>query len=633
VFGVLRIHIMAERTRETRRQPAPDRWGIDDGYEDALGVWHETPDRTRQAILRAMGAEGPARLGGGVLVQTPERRVRLRERAELVLEDGTALPVERELPSDLPLGYHELKFERAARPTRFINSPGRCVLPAAPLWGWAVQVYATRSRGSWGMGDLGDLRRIARWAADQQAGIVLINPLHATSPVEPQEPSPYFPGSRRYRNPLYLCAEALPGFERDVELRRLAARGRELNASDRIDRDAVFRLKMTALERVWACLDRDPVPEHYRADQGPALREFATFCALAERHGRSWPDWPAEYRHPAAPAVARFAEDHAGRVRFHEWLQWLLDGQLADVSAELPIVQDLPIGFAPGGADAWAWQDVIASGATVGAPPDEFNTRGQNWALPPFVPHQLQAAGYEPFVQTIRASLRHAGGLRFDHVMGLRRLFWIPRGMDPAEGAYVRNAADDLLAIVALESHRAQAFIVGEDLGTVEEDARDLFARHRLLSYRLVWFEEPPPRRYPRQALAAVTTHDLPTIAGLWTGSDLEAQHALGLHPNEAGIRAIRRRLARMTRLPADAPVEEVVGRTYERLAEAPSLVLAATLEDALAVEDRPNMPATTTEWPNWSIPLPVPWEEIEHRPLPRRIAIALAGRQRKRRA
>jgi 4-alpha-glucanotransferase len=289
-------------------------------------------------------------------------------------------------------------------------------------------------------------------------------------------------------------------------------------------------------------------------------------------------------------------------VRFYQWVQWLLDEQLARATADIPLMQDLPIGVDPEGADAWAWQDVFARGVTIGAPPDEYNTQGQDWGLSPWIPWKLRNAAYEPFIQTIRASLRHAGGLRIDHVMGLFRLFWIPEGKSPQDGAYVRYAEEELLALLALESDRAKAYIVGEDLGTVEENFRKQLKNSRVLSYRLMWFENVPPAGFPKLALAAMTTHDLPTIAGLWTGSDLRAQRELGLNTNEEGMNQIRERLSAIAGLAPETPVVEVTKRTYRLLAEAPSMILSATLEDALAVEERPNMPGTTSEqWPNWS--------------------------------
>jgi 4-alpha-glucanotransferase len=315
-------------------------------------------------------------------------------------------------------------------------------------------------------------------------------------------------------------------------------------------------------------------------------------------------------------------------VRFHQWLQWLLDRQLGEASSHLPVVHDLAVGVDPAGIDAWLWQDSFARGMKVGAPPDEFNTHGQDWGLPPFDPWKLRAAGYVPFAETIRGALRHAGGLRLDHVMGLFRLFWIPDGVSPADGAYVRYPADDLLDIVALESHRAGAYVVGEDLGTVEEHVREELGERQVLSYRLLWFEDRPPQEYPVQALAAVTTHDLPTVAGMWTGSDLEDQRRIGLEPNEESTEAIRNRLTTTLGLADDAAPEEVVAGTCRLLAAAPSMLVTAALDDALAVEQRPNMPGTTDEWPNWSIPLPMPLEQIEDDPRPRRMAEILSRRR-----
>jgi 4-alpha-glucanotransferase len=552
----------------------------------------------------------------------------LESPAELILEDGAVLRVTDRFPPDLPLGYHRLRRLHDGQEALLVVAPRRCHLPEGTrIWGWAGQLYAARSTESWGIGDLADLRRLARWSASTLgAGMLLINPLSAATPVAPLQASPYYPSSRRFRNPLYLRVEEVPGAgDSRLDLERLAASGRALNEARRIDRDAVWKLKAEALERLWASFAGDEGFERYRRAQGRALREFATFCVLAERHGAGWQGWPGEYRRPEAAAVARFAAEREDRVGFHEWLQWNFDVQLARAAPALRLMQDLPIGVDPGGADAWAWQDVLTTEASVGAPPDRYNTGGQDWGLPPFVPHRLAARGYEPFIQTIRAALRHAGGLRIDHVMGLFRLFWVPKGLTPHDGAYVRYPADDLLAIVALESQRAGAIIVGEDLGTVETGVRERLAEHAILSYRVVWFEPDPPARYPELALAAVTTHDLPTTAGLWTGADLEAQAAIGREPNRAGFAELRERLRQMAGVAEDAPVAEVIERVHERLAEAPSVIVTATLDDALAVAERPNMPGTVDEWPNWSLALPEPLETVEEAALPRAIARTLA--------
>jgi 4-alpha-glucanotransferase len=307
-------------------------------------------------------------------------------------------------------------------------------------------------------------------------------------------------------------------------------------------------------------------------------------------------------------------------------VQWLIDEQLRRASASVRVIHDLPVGFDLAGADGWGWQDLIAEDMAIGCPPDEFNLDGQDWGLPPFVPTKLRAAGYLPFIQTLRAMLRHAGGLRIDHVMGLFRLFWIPRRLGPRGGTYVRYPAEELLAITAIESHRAQAIIVGEDLGTVLPGTREILAAHRLLSYRLLFFEPEPPARFPELALSSVTTHDLATIAGIWSGLAIEHMRAAGQTPNTKGLVALKQKVRRLTGLAMDAPVDEIVVETYRALAAAPSRILIATLEDALEVVEQPNMPGTTTSWPNWSLALPLTIEELREAPLPRRIADAMNG-------
>ena len=495
-----------------------DAWGIQTEYEDAAGNIQKVSKNALARIRAAMGPRptaAPSWLDDRVAVIRQGESRRVPTGATVVLEDGNRQQVTNRLPDDLPIGYHRLiPSEESESSIRLIVTPGRCHLPEQlRIWGWSAQLYATRSRESWGMGDLADLRRLAQWAREVGARLLLINPLHATQPLVPQEASPYSPSSRRYLNPLYLRIEELPGVARlDQDLQRLASMGRALNEDRRIDRDRVFQLKQEALQRLWSYFEGDEDFEKFQRDGGPSLYHYAVHCCLAERHGSSWRQWPEGYRHPGSPEVERFASAEADRVRYHIWQQWLLDRQLKGAAQSVPLMQDLPIGFSPDGADAWVWQDLIAAGMTVGAPPDLFNATGQDWGLPPFIPDKIRGAGYEPFIQTIRSILRYAGGLRIDHVMGLFRLWWVPQGRPPKDGAYVRYSADELLAIIAIESERAQAIVVGEDLGTVEEGVRDIMAQQNVLSYRLLWFEETPPSEYPEKALAAVTTHDLPTL-------------------------------------------------------------------------------------------------------------------------
>jgi len=581
-------------------------WGIDDGYWDAAGQWQQVPPETIDAIAAAMGTEGrdrPPEASPLWFVHAGHVEF-LQGTADLVLEDGTHVRGLDALPPDLPPGYHDLVPRDGGPTTRLVVTPGRCHLPHdLETWGWAVQLYAARSRDSWGIGDLADLRWLQRWAERHGAGVLALNPLHAPGPALPQQASPYYPSSRCFRNPLFLRVEEVPGVD-DVE--KLAAEGRALNADRRIDRDRVWSLKREALEAAFARLQPD-------VDRDEPLERWARYCAIADEHGNGWTSWPEALRRPDSPAVARYAEDHADRVRFHAWLQVVLDEQLGR-TAGFPVIHDLAVGFDAGGADAWAWQDTLALDMRVGAPPDEFNTAGQDWGLPPFVPWKLRAAGYQPLIETLRAGFRHAGGLRVDHVMGLFRLFWLPASGGP--GGYVRYPAHELLDILALESHRARAFVVGEDLGTVEDAVRAELHDRQVLSYRLLWFEPEPPEEFPEQALAAVTTHDLPTVAGMWTRSDRQDQRTAGLSPNEGGEEDVRRRLQHAAGLDDDVPVDEAVLAAYRALGRASSRILLATLDDAMAVTERPNMPGTVDAWPNWSIALPRPIDELEGDPL-----------------
>jgi 4-alpha-glucanotransferase len=602
-----------------------DAWGIDHEYEDAFHTKRTPPQATIETIRRAIGADA-ARAPHEprtIVIRCGETPV--VGAAEVRLEDGSTLRVESNLPADLPPGYHELQRRDQDRRRRLIVSPGACPSPTDRTWAWTVQLYATRSHASWGMGDLADLAELSRWSRELGAGLIMINPLHAVAPVLPQESSPYFPASRRFRNPLYLRVEDIPGAsESGLSLDALAAAGRALNGGRHIERDEVFRLKWAAFERIFARFGGDDDFDRYVQQTGEPLVSYGAFCALAEAHGDDYRNWPAELRHPDGAAVAAYRVEHRARVRFHAWLQWLVDRQLQAAARELPIMQDLAVGFHPGGADAWMWQDLLAGGMSVGAPPDLHNPWGQNWGLPPFIPQRLDEAGFEPFIQTVRAALAHACGLRIDHAMGLFRLFWIPHGAHPKDGTYINYPARQLLDIVALESHRAGAFIVAEDLGTVEESMRDQLMEHQMLSYRLLWLEKERPERYPKRSMAAVTTHDLYTVAGLWSGSDFRSQQRIGLKPHRESAEEVISHITKMTGLSRDAPLRDVVLAVHRLLAEANSMVVAATLEDALLVEERPNMPGTTDQWPNWRIALPATIEAVEQRELPAQIAAIL---------
>jgi 4-alpha-glucanotransferase len=600
--------------------PTTDEWGIDASWLDALDERHEVGQDTIDRLREVIGRPPEDLDDRAPIVARPGDALEVDE-ADVVCEDGSVRHIDGALPGDFPLGYHWLQSPEGRR-RRLIVSPGRCWLPEDRRWGWAVQLYATRSASSWGIGDLADLRAVRRMAAEQGAGFVLINPLHAVAPTAEQEASPYLPATRRFRNPIYLRVSEVPGADA-VDLEDAA--GRALNDGPLIDRDAIWARKREVLMRIFFAHGGGEAFARWREEQGRPLQDWATWAAIVEEHGGDWHTWPEELRRSQSPQLATYVEQHGAVVAFHAWLQWALDLQFTAATGDMTVIQDLPIGFAGGGADAWAWQDVLAEGCTVGAPPDAFNSAGQDWGSPPLIPWRLRDADYEPFIQSIRATMSGAGGLRIDHVMGLFRLWWVPAGGTAADGAYVRYPAEDLLDIVALESHRAQALVVGEDLGTVEDGVREAMAEHGVLSYRLLWFEDDDPAEWPAEAMAAVTTHDLPTVAGLWSADDAEEQREYGTGTAEELERGRTSLLEHLPGLADGAPIEEAVRRAHELLAQAPSTLLSATLDDALGEPRRPNMPGTT-ERPNWSLPLPVLVEDLAGHPLLQAVAGTLAA-------
>ena len=509
--------------------------------------------------------------------------------------------------------------DRPARTNRYELPPGPCAPAPGRVWGWAVQLYALRSRDSWGVGDFADLRRFGRSAKRRGASLILLNPLGAQLPTLPYQPSPYYSSSRRFLNAIYISVEELPGARRcakEIEPLRKAAQA--LNAHRLIDYDQVYKLKSKALETIYKAEPRPSGVAAWTKSEGEALRDFATFNALAETLGPAWRSWPEGLRAPNRDAVEQKRAQLQDRIAFHEWLQFHLDHQLGRAANEIGLVADVPLGFASDSFDAWHWQHLLAPNVRVGAPPDEFFPDGQDWGVPPFDPWKLRAAKCEPFVEAIRAAARHATGVRLDHVMSLFRLFWIPNGMTASQGLYVRYPAEEMLGHLADESRRANAFVVGEDLGLVEPSVRRRLRKRGALSYRLLWFEGESPRRWPHDAVGAVGTHDLPTVAGIWNLT--EPDHRL---------HRLRKQLLEVTKMPDGTPAIDVAVAAYRVLARGRTRIVLAQLEDALGVEERPNVPGTTTEFPNWRLALPALLEDIERSPGARRIAAAMrrAGR------
>jgi 4-alpha-glucanotransferase len=611
--------VRAELTRRAQQH------GVAVSYQDWRGRLVEVPGETLAAVLSALK-------GGSAL------------------EGGSALTDSR--------GRGE-----GRRPGDDAVAP----YPARRSWGFTVQLYSLRSRSSWGHGDLHDLAELAVWSGHALgADFILVNPLHAAEPLPPVSPSPYLPMTRRQVSPLYLRIEDVPEYARlsAGDRTRVEALAAPLRAASTtaalIDRDAVWTAKRTALEMIRTMPLSASRQAEFDAFGGPdrrAAQDWATWCAIAEVHGPDWRSWPSALADPGSAEVAEFSRTRADRVEFHVWVQWLVAEQAAaaqraarQAGMGIGVIADLAVGAHPGGADAWARQDVIVPGISVGAPPDEFNQRGQDWTLPPWHPGRLAALAGRPLGELVAATTRNAGGMRVDHVMGLARLWWIPAGMPPDAGTYVRYDHELLGGVVAAEVARADALAIGEDLGTVEPWLRKFLAARRVLGTSMLWFErraDGTPRRpggWRRGCLATVGTHDMPPAAAFLAGDQVTIRAELGqLTQPEATERAAARAdadrwvtmLAREGLLPGAARAlrpsrEEFTVALYGYLTRA--LLIGVSLADA-AGERRPqNMPGTTDEYPNWRIPLtdsegePVLLEDLPAHPGVRAVADAVSG-------
>jgi 4-alpha-glucanotransferase len=591
-----------------------------------LGVDADTPEAITLARneIRAEAALPPT------IVAHPGEAVALPGPGTLRLEDGTTRPVEGTLPADLPLGWHAVTV--AGNTATVIVAP-RTLAEPPRAWGWMVQVYALHSATSWGAGDYTDLAELVRWSAqDLDAGVVLVNPMHAPTPLLPFESSPYTPSSRRFRNPFYLDVTAVPGYDPSMADQRPPA-------TEPIDYDAVWSAKQAVLQQIFAAGAR---PEPTDGE----LHRFAVFCALAERHGRNWREWPAELRHPDSPAVPAAAAELADRVDFHVWSQQLCERQLGAVGAAaagmaVGVVHDLAVGVDPNGADAWALQDVLAGGATVGAPPDAFSQQGQDWALSPWHPRRLAEAGYRPYRDVVRAALSEGGGIRVDHVAGLWRLWWVPPGQPASAGTYVHYDAKAMLGVLALEAHRAGAVVIGEDLGTVEAEVTETLGELNALGCAVLWFQKEddgapdaamlPAARYPKHAAASISTHDLPTAAGFLRGAHVQVRADLGLLTRDvaqerAGAEHDVAELLALLRseglLAEGADEAETIEAMHRFLARTPCRLRLVSPYDVLGESRQPNLPGTTAAlYPNWRLPLPQDLASIQADPRVARVA------------
>ena len=580
-----------------------------------------------------------------------------------------------EVPSDIPLGWHTLVAhleDGSTASATLIVTPR--TLPLHPsiehgrVWGLMSQIYAARSEQSWGMGDLGDLAETAAWAGeDLGADFVLVNPLHAAQPVPPLEASPYLPATRRFASPLYLRVEDVP----EMALLSAAEHARVIALTERarrssvdlIDRDTIWEAKGEALAMLFAVprsSRRERGFRRYVRSEGQGLVDFATWCALVEEHGMPWRAWAAELRDPRSPAVEEFRREHAEAVEFHMWLQWQIRLQLEQAQREalsagmsIGVVHDLAVGVHPDGADAWALGDALVHEVSVGAPPDQFNQMGQDWAQPPWHPRRLAELGYAPYRDMLRTVLRDSGGIRIDHILGLFRLWWVPAGRTPRDGTYVSYDSGALIGILALEAHRVGAVVIGEDLGVVAPTLRETMLERGIHGTSILWFEWRdghflPPEAYRSLCMATVTTHDLPPSAGYLTLAHVDLRGELGVLEGtveeekamEGGsiatvVEALigRGLLPPGTQVGPDSPqasVDDVVVALHAYLAQSPARILGVAVPDLVGDRRTVNQPGTSWQYPNWRVPVadsagrPVTLEQIEASPLAARLADVL---------
>jgi 4-alpha-glucanotransferase len=617
--------------------------GLATRFRDAWGQERDVPEETLRALARAIGGddEEPRLDPVVVLLEGEHGGVGLREPGEaewmIRLEGGgerhgraTPSAGRLPLPADLPPGYHALELRHGS--ARIIVAPARChELAAARVWALTCQLYSLRTPR--GIGDFTALAELAEGAARAGAAAIGVNPLHALFPAEPRHISPYSPSSRLFLNPLYVDLGPITSDDGAF-----------------VDYEAVASAKHPAFERVFAHSDA-----FFKFEEagGKALLDFAIFDtlhqhALEQGWGWSWRDWPAPFRDPHSNEVARFAEEHRHRIELAQFRQFEADRQLGEAQRRaraagmaIGLYRDLAVGVDPHGAEAWADQQLLTPGASIGAPPDALNLKGQNWGLVPLSPVALRHRGYEPFIAALRANMRHAGALRIDHVMALRQLYWIPEGAPPDAGAYVSYPFEDLLRILCLESRRNACAVVGEDLGTVPEGFRERMHDAGVLSYRVLFFERGeegaflPPAHYPESAAATVSTHDIATFKGWWEARDIAWRDRLDLYPGEESRRADhegrvrdRERLLDALRregIAVDPADEEALCEAVHRfLARAPAQLMLVQAEDVAGEIEQANMPGTVDEHPNWRRRLPLSVEQILASPLFRRIAAAV---------
>jgi 4-alpha-glucanotransferase len=618
--------------------------GILTEFTDGQGQRHVTDEAALKLIMGAFPARAPRRLVEGPVVMRfgKPARTELLEGAQLpvrwsieagggVLAKGAADDRSLIWPENLPLGVYRLKLADGAGRSEeapLIVAPERAYGGDFDrAWVIAVQLYSVRSARNWGMGDFTDLESLIRLAHELGADGIGLNPLHALFDDRPGDCSPYSPNSRLFLSALYIDAEKIPGYQPIPDGDAIA----RLQQNSLVDYVGVAALKWRALRLAFAKFSADPDPaaradfEAFRVERGTLLLGFACFEALRHRFKKPWWEWPPEWRQPDIKKCAELlAGPDKDEVAFVEFVQWVAERQLAAckkladrLGMKVGLYLDVAVGVQADGFDAWNEQVAISRHLAVGAPPDPLNTLGQNWGLAGFNAAGLEMQSFEPFRETLRAAMRHAGAIRLDHVLGLKRLYLVPHGFPARQGAYVQMPLEALFAATALESVAHHCVVIGEDLGTVPEGFREQMADWGIWSYLVVMFERDDDGRfrgidrYQPNALVTFNTHDLSTYAGWRSFSDLKMKRSLGLDPGETDD-ARWHALGMLDEVLRQSDIHQNDLYSVARfLARTRSRLMVISLEDLLGVIDQPNIPGTVDEHPNWRQRLPVAVEDI----------------------
>lgn len=659
--------------------------GISSGFINAHGKQQAIAPETKRELLAAMGWVAESHLVvtpvPAVKVFVSGSRLALPVRGEgeyawtLKLESGAIQQgrisgkMTLALPGKIPAGYHQLTLTQDAQQwdCRVIVAPKRCYEPDAllagkKLWGACVQLYTLRSENNWGIGDFGDLRLLLKKVAERGGAFVGLNPIHALYPANPVAASPYSPSSRRWLNVIYIDVSAVDDFrlsdaaQQWWNLPLTQQRLQAVRASDWVDYGEVMPLKLEGLRLAYAQFLKRKVQDAqvkslaaFVKQGGESLYLQAAFDALYEHLAKEtdvalgWNRWPEQYHDARGPAVRAFCEQHAQDVEFYLWLQWLAETQFSqcyEVSQQgdmsIGLYRDLAVGVVEGGSETWGDGELYCLKASVGAPPDILGPLGQNWDLRPMDPHVMVKRGYQPFIDLLRSNMTSCGALRIDHVMTLLRLWWIPAGETADKGAYVQYPVDDLLAILALESQRHRCMVIGEDLGTVPVEIVSKLREGGVYSYKVLYFERDEennfraPQSYPVQAMATITTHDLPTLRGYWQSDDLALGKSLGLYRDEDVLQELYADRARARqglldglhhydcipkktgRKAALMEMTPVLNRGLQRyVADSACALLGLQPEDWLDMDAPVNVPGTSDEYPNWRRKLSTSLEEM----------------------